>query len=97
MNSSDMSNESSQDTESYEVIGKSDREGSADEASPIVETVGPKLDHGLKDLDAVDDEDDGIYEEDENEARGKRILFSVKNPHLVLLVYRQRSQQTYDN
>ena len=67
MNSSDISNGSSQDTESYEVIGKSDKEGSADEASPIIDTVGPKVDVGLKDLEAVDDDDDDDYEGDDNE------------------------------
>ena len=72
MNSSDISNGSSQDTESYEVIGKSDKEGSADEALPIVEIVGPKVDVGLKDLDAVDDEEDD-YEGDEEEEEGKNI------------------------
>ena len=56
------------------MIGKSDKEGSSDEASPIVETVGPKVDVGLRDLDAVDDDDD--YEGDGEEEEGKnfRIL-----------------------
>ena len=68
LNSSDISNGSSQDTESYEVIGKSDKEGSADEASPIIDTVGPKVDVGLKDLEAVDDDDDDDdYEDDDND------------------------------
>ena len=66
LNTSDASNESSQDTESYEVIGKSDKEQSADEASPIVESVGPNIQHQLKDLEAVDDEEED-YEADDND------------------------------
>lgn len=85
LNSSDVSNGSSQDTESYEVIGKSDKEGSADEASPIVETVGPKVDVGLRDLDAVDDDDDyeGDGEEEEGadaDSEGEDILIESKQP-----------------
>ena len=66
LNTSDASTESSQDTESYEVIGKSDKEQSADEASPIVESVGPNIQHQLKDLDAVDDKEED-YEADDND------------------------------
>ena len=92
LNTSDASNESSQDTESYEVIGKSDKEQSADEASPIVESVGPNIQHQLKDLEAVDDEEED-YEADDNDgetmcrSRGGRGrgggAGGLEHPHLL--------------